>query len=71
LLKPKDKRYTSGNMRDNAQTHFIGLDVGTSRVRCVVGMLDPADGKPSVIGYGSAANIGMRKGAVVHVDDVT
>jgi cell division protein FtsA len=27
-------------------------------------------GKPSIIGHGSAANSGMRKGAVVHVDEV-
>ena len=59
-------------MHNNAaQTHFIGLDVGTSTVRCVVGMLDVNDGgKPSIIGHGSAPNIGVRKGAVVHVDDV-
>ncbi len=51
--------------------HFIGLDVGTSTVRCVVGMIDSADGRPSIIGHGSAANVGVRKGAVVHVDDVS
>ena len=40
-------------------------------VRCVVGLFDQAgDGKPSIIGHGSAVNNGMRKGAVVHVDDV-
>lgn len=59
-------------MRDNASSHFIGLDIGTSKVRCVVGMMDLNEGgKPSVIGYGSANNVGMRKGVVVHVDDVT
>lgn len=58
-------------MRDAAQpNHFIGLDVGTSMVRCVVGMVDAADGhKPSLIGYGSAPNTGSRKGAVVHVEE--
>lgn len=51
--------------------HFVGLDVGSSCVRCVVGMLDPNNGnKPSIIGHGSAVNQGMRKGVVVHVDDV-
>lgn len=58
-------------MRDSEANHFIGLDVGTSTVRCVVGMVDAADAnRPSIIGYGSAPNIGTRKGAVVHVDDV-
>lgn len=58
-------------MRDSSHSHFIGLDIGTARVRCVVGMFDVSDsGKPSIIGHGSAPNIGMRKGVVVHVDDV-
>lgn len=59
-------------MRDPASTFFVGLDVGTAFVRCVVGMVDPqsVSGKPSIIGHGSAPNYGMRKGAVVHVDDV-
>lgn len=62
-------------MHTNAATghvtaHFIGLDIGTSEVRCVVGMIDSADGKPSIIGHGSSANMGSRKGVVVHVDDV-
>jgi cell division protein FtsA len=57
-------------MRDSSINHFVGLDIGTSTVRCVVGMLDPSgSGKLSIIGHGSAPNIGMRKGMVVHVDD--
>ncbi|MGC1176650.1 MAG: cell division protein FtsA [Candidatus Saccharimonadales bacterium] len=53
------------------QEHFIGLDIGTSAVRCVVGMFDPNNNNaPSIIGHGSAPNQGMRRGAVVHVDDV-
>jgi cell division protein FtsA len=59
-------------MQNASQQHFIGLDIGTSTVRCIVGMVDAADGaRPSIIGHGSAPNIGTRKGAVVHVDDVT
>lgn len=53
------------------QEHFVGLDIGTSTVRTVVGMFDPSGtGKPQIIGHGSAPNNGMRKGAVVHVDEV-
>jgi cell division protein FtsA len=54
----------------NQNEHFIGLDIGTSHVRCVVGMLDPHGGTPSIIGHGVAPNQGMRRGAIVHVDDV-
>jgi cell division protein FtsA len=40
-------------------------------VRCVVGMVDTTDSsRLSVIGHGSAPNLGMRKGTIVHVDDV-
>lgn len=52
--------------------YFVGLDIGTSVVRCVIGM--PEQNNPdtslSVIGIGKAANNGMRKGAVSHVEDV-
>ena len=60
-------------MRDGSSpTHFFGLDIGTSNVRCVVGMFDPKNSTElSVIGHGQAKNIGMRKGVVVHIDDVT
>lgn len=51
-------------------TPFVGLDIGTSAVRCVVGMVDPnTPGKISVIGHGQARNLGMRRGIVVHIED--
>ena len=48
-------------MREQSSSHFVGLDIGTSTVRCVVGMLDDDSeaGKPSIIGHGSSPNIGM------------
>lgn len=58
-------------MRETPQPHFVGLDIGTSAVRCVVGMANAADAKPSIIGHGHAVNLGMRKGVVVHIDDAT
>jgi cell division protein FtsA len=59
-------------MRDQAAHHFYGLDIGTSTVRCVIGMLNPADETNvlSVIGHGSAPNHGMRRGVIVHVEEV-
>ncbi len=58
-------------MREQSPMHFIGLDIGTQTVRCVIGMLDQNDpSHPSIIGHGSATNLGMRKGVIVHVDDV-
>lgn len=58
-------------MREQQSPHFVGLDIGTSAVRCVVGVLDASDPtKLSIIGCGKAANTGMRRGVIVHVDEV-
>jgi cell division protein FtsA len=53
--------------------YFIGLDIGTANVRCVVGMLESNHGENSlsVIGIGTSPNHGMRKGAIAHVEDVS
>ncbi len=59
-------------MRDPEAVHFFGLDVGTSMVRAIVGMVDTHEtGQLSVIGHGAAKNSGMRRGVVVHLDDVS
>lgn len=58
-------------MNNNSEQHFVGLDIGTASVRCVVLASGDPEGRPSVIGYGSADNQGMRRGAVAHTDDVT
>lgn len=51
------------------QTRYaVGIDVGTTTVRCVVGHIDPSTGVPTVVGVGQAANSGMRKGAVVNLN---
>ena len=56
----------------SAAPTYVGLDIGTSKVRCVVGTRDLNDPtKISVIGHGSAINQGMRKGVVMHIDDAT
>src|SRR4051812_14726569 len=57
-------------MRENAATAYVGLDIGTSTVRCVVGTRDASDPNAvSVIGHGSSVNQGVRKGVVMHIDD--
>ena len=58
-------------MAEKDTHHYFGLDIGTSMVRCVIGMADAAEPSHlSVIGHGSAANSGMRRGIITHVDDV-
>jgi cell division protein FtsA len=59
-------------MRESTPRYYVGLDVGTSAVRCIIGSLDVSGDNPvlSVIGHGRSDNSGMRKGLVVHVEDV-
>ena len=48
---------------------YIGLDVGSTKVCCIVGLHEEGSAKPSVIGVGVAPTSGMRKGVVVDVDE--
>lgn len=50
-------------MQENSR-YAVGLDIGTSTIRCVVSHLDGESGTPTVVGVGSAPNSGMRKGVV-------
>lgn len=57
-------------MRDNAiAPYFIGIDVGTSAVRCIVGSIDE-QGAPEIIGHSETNTTGMRRGVVSHADEV-
>jgi cell division protein FtsA len=48
--------------------YAVGIDVGTTVIRCVVGHVDPATGTPTIVGVGQAPNSGMRKGTVVNLN---
>ncbi len=47
--------------------YAVGLDIGTSYVRVVVGQQDNPESKPTIIGVGVELNSGMRKGTVVNL----
>jgi cell division protein FtsA len=47
--------------------YAVGIDIGTTTVRCVVGHIDTTTGTPTVVGVGSAPNGGMRKGVVANL----
>src|SRR3990167_9430568 len=57
-------------MSEEKLSYFVGLDIGTSAARCVVGELAGDASTPTVIGFSSVANNGMRKGNVAHVEEV-
>src|SRR6201995_3447950 len=50
--------------------YFVGLDIGTSAVRCVVGELSPDLTLPTIIAFSRAENSGLRKGNVAHIEEV-
>lgn len=58
-------------MPDEKFSYFVGLDIGTTAVRCVVGELTPDVQQPSIIAFSEVPNSGMRKGVVAHVEEVS
>ncbi len=54
----------------NHPIQSVGLDIGTSRVRCVTG--EPSEkGTMNIIGFGQAESRGLRRGIVTTTDAVT
>lgn len=47
--------------------YAVGIDIGTTTVRCVVGHIDAGGGAPTIVGVGQAPNSGMRKGVVANL----
>ena len=47
--------------------YAVGIDIGTTTIRCVVGHIDSSTGTPTIVGVGSAPNSGMRKGVVANL----
>lgn len=47
--------------------YAVGIDIGTTTIRCVVGHIDSTTGTPTIVGAGSAVNSGMRKGVVANL----
>lgn len=54
-------------MQDTSR-YAVGIDVGTTTVRCVIAHIDATNGEPNIVGASEAANTGMRKGAIVNLN---
>ncbi|HUC96462.1 MAG TPA: cell division protein FtsA [Candidatus Saccharimonadales bacterium] len=54
-------------MQEATNKYAVGIDIGTTTVRCVVGHIDGTTGVPTIVGVGVAPNTGMRKGNVVNL----
>lgn len=49
---------------------IVGLDVGSSKIRVVIALIQHDKKTPNVIGVGLAPSTGVRKGKVVDIDEV-
>ena len=60
-------------MQDNSSQFYVGLDIGTTQIRCVVGSMNILSDEPnlSVVGSSAVANSGMKKGLVTHMEEVS
>ncbi len=48
---------------------LVGLDIGTTAIRVVVGKREEGAESPSIIGVGEAAAAGLRRGVIVDIDE--
>ena len=46
----------------------VGLDIGTTKICCIVGEISPDGGDIDVIGIGIQPSRGLRKGVVINID---
>ena len=61
----------SGSMDDlksqvNNNTVFVGLDIGTTKIVCLVGKKNE-HGKLEVLGYGKSKSLGVKRGVVANI----
>ena len=83
MNEPERKKRGGSRQRKSARREFwdtppeaayppvIALDVGTTKIACLVGELGAAGGLERVTGIGSAPARGMHKGVVVDIEEAT
>ena len=54
----------------NRSIQAVGLDIGTNRVRCLIGEHDEHDNKIKIVGFGQAESRGLRRGVVTTTETV-
>lgn len=47
------------------------LDIGSSNTRCVIAQLGCEEARPRIVGVSSVPSVGMRKGVVVDLEEIT
>jgi len=56
------------DLRNRDGSLVVGLDIGTTKVACIVGERN-GHGEVDVVGIGTHPSTGMRKGVVINIDD--
>lgn len=56
-------------MAAKREATYVGLDIGTTKVACVVGVAHPESPDVSIMGLGSAPTSGVKRGVVVDLED--
>lgn len=51
------------------QQAAVGIDIGTTTVRCAIGLVKAEDQSVNLVGIGEAPNTGFRKGSVVNISE--
>lgn len=51
------------------QQAAVGIDIGTTTVRCAIGLVKPEEQHVHLVGVGEAPNTGFRKGSVVNINE--
>lgn len=51
------------------QQAAVGIDIGTTTVRCAIGLVKADDQSVSLVGIGEVPNTGFRKGSVVNISE--
>lgn len=51
------------------QDMAVGIDIGTTFIRCAIGLINNEDQSVNLVGFGEAPNTGFRKGSVINISE--
>lgn len=68
-LKNADDATTEGSDMGRREEIIVGLDIGTTKIACIIG--EVTEEGLDIIGIGSHPSTGLRKGVVINIDATT
>ena len=64
----KNKKHEAKHRMNRNDRYLVGLDIGTSKIACIIGEVREGVGPPSIVGIGTSPSRGLRKGVVVNLE---